>query len=278
MFDMSLYCLVSSFKKNMTLEFNMKQQHSNTQDYFQQTANNKRSNNNQQQSNQSQGNEQQLKSAAARTLSQFNRNMEQMCDRFFNFMPGMNAMAEVMEEAMEQFMPQLLIHEEDGNYVFTCQIPAIDEDDIEIHVKNGLLMISYEGDESEERNESSGRQSSGRNNNRDRNESSGRQSFERNSNRDRQESRSQHTQSFSQIMPLPLMADSENIEATFKNGKLRIEIAKLQSDQAESSRIKVNANNKSRQDSDKKSSHDSDKNSNKSTVSHSDKNTKIASI
>ncbi len=239
----------------------MKQQHSNTQDYFQQTANNKRSNNNQQQSNQSQGNEQQLKSVAARTLSQFNRNMEQMCDRFFNLMPGMNVMAEVMEEAMGQFMPQLLIHEEDGNYVFTYQIPAIDEDDIEIHVKNGLLMISYEGDESEERNESSGRQSSGRNNN-----------------RDRQESRSQHTQSFSQIVPLPLMADSENIEATFKNGKLRIEIAKLQSDKAESSRIKVNANNKSRQDSDRKSSHDSDKNSNKSTVSHSDKNTKIASI
>ncbi len=203
----------------------MNQQYPNVLDFFQPFASNNQSRGN----NQSDSN-QQLKSSPAKTLSQFNRNLEQMFDSFFNSMPGANAMADMIE----QFTPQMQMQEEDRKYVISFSIPSVEADDIQIYAKNGMLMVSYENEES---NEESDR------------ESAYKSSSNKNSNRSKNRARTSANMSFSKILPLPAMADADNIQANYNDGTLRIKIAKLHSDKANSARIKVNtrsnANNNS---------------------------------
>lgn len=194
-------------------------------DYFNKAANRQSSNNSQ------------LKTIAAQNLSQFNRQVEQMFDSFFNAVPGMSA--------MEQYMPQMDMEEEEDKYVITYNIPAVNDDALSLNVKNGLLVLSYNEQSQDSDNRSNNRSDSRSDNsnrassrsNSDSSERSGSASS-RSRNSGRSSSRSFSSQSFSHTIPLPVYADDQNIEASYENGELVIEIQKLRADN-DDSRIEI---------------------------------------
>lgn len=141
-----------------------------------------------------------LASPAAQAVAQFNQQCERMMDQFFCAVPGM--------QMFKELVPHTDFEETEKEYVFTAALPAIPEDMLEIHVKNGRLSISgsYEA--------ANGAQD-----------------------------KVQHlfrTSMFQQSLTLPVNADEAGIEADYEDGELRITIPKLKAQDNEKTRVQVN--------------------------------------
>jgi HSP20 family protein len=105
--------------------------------------------------------------------------------------------------------PAVEMKETAKRYKLTAELPGIDPDDVEVAFENGMLRIAGEKKDEREENESGYRYAE----------------------------RSYGT--FERLISLPAAADSNKIDAKFKNGVLTITIAKLPEDKAKPRRIQV---------------------------------------
>ena len=107
------------------------------------------------------------------------------------------------------FVPAINVVENDKEYSVTAELPGMDENDIELSMSNGALVIKGEKK---------------------------RESEDKGNGYHRKE-RSYGT--FHRALPLPQEVDAEKVEATFKKGVLTITLPKLPEAQAGAKRISI---------------------------------------
>jgi HSP20 family protein len=118
----------------------------------------------------------------------------------------------LMDGVRRMDVPACDVKETDAGYTLEAELPGFDEKNIQVHVDNGNLTIESVKDESEEKKE----------------ENAGGYLI-----------RERRRMSFSRSFRLPENADTEQVNAVFKNGILSLEIKKRP--EAKRQMIKINA-------------------------------------
>ena len=126
-----------------------------------------------------------------RNLFGLNNRFGSVFDNFFYPSPSHEA-----RDTRWAWNPVVDIYEDEGNYVITAEIPGVDKKDIGIDVKDRTLTLKGERSAEDELNE------------------------------DRYYRRERSHGTFERIFTLPAHVDSDKIDASFKDGVLRIEIPK----------------------------------------------------
>jgi HSP20 family protein len=137
------------------------------------------------------------------------RRMEEWMDRMFRetgpYYLGRRALPEAAgEELVETAAPSVDIKEKEGKIVVAADIPGVEKGDISINIKGDMLEISAEKEEKEEgyiRRERSYRR-------------------------------------FYRSIPLPAEVDRDKVEASLKDGVLRIEMPKLAGEEVKKIEVK----------------------------------------
>jgi HSP20 family protein len=113
-------------------------------------------------------------------------------------------------------IPAVDVREKEDVYVLEAELPGYDQKDIEVHVDGGNLTIESRQEEEKERKEN------------DKNNKNGSYLI-----------RERRSSSFSRSFKLPENADPEQVNASFKNGILNLEIKKRSA--AQKRLIRINA-------------------------------------
>lgn len=138
----------------------------------------------------------------------FRREMDRLFDDFFAPAEA-RSFAEGQPAAMATVWPSLDVHETDQAYTVTAEMPGIEQKDIELNLRDNVLMIS--GEKRSERKEEDG----------------GRRYSERSFGR------------FERTIPLATEVDAEHVEATCNNGVLTITLPKSAKAADKSRRIEI---------------------------------------
>lgn len=106
-----------------------------------------------------------------------------------------------------RFAPALDVHEDDGRYLVTVELPGVKRDDVSVEIQEGVLSIRGE----------------------------------KRSERDETQEKSRYVErsygSFTRAFTLPQNADPDRVEASFQDGVLTISIAKREEEKPKSIRI-----------------------------------------
>jgi HSP20 family protein len=105
--------------------------------------------------------------------------------------------------------PAVEMKETAKRYKLTAELPGIDPDEVEVTFENGMLRIAGEKNDERDENETGYRYAE------------------------------RSYGAFERLISLPSAADSDKIDAKFKNGVLTVTIAKLPDDKAKPRRIQV---------------------------------------
>ena len=108
------------------------------------------------------------------------------------------------------FAPRVDIHEADGHYEITAELPGVDKKDIHVHVKDGVLTLEAESSR-EDKEEKEGRVI-------------------------RQERR---YGKFRRVFQLPDDIKTDKIDASFKNGVLSVSLPKLETVKPKQIEVKI---------------------------------------
>jgi HSP20 family protein len=99
--------------------------------------------------------------------------------------------------AFDSRVPAIDVRETEKNYVFEAELPGVSEKDLELTLKDHVLVISSKKEEKEEEK------------------------------KDRYLVRERRSFSFKRSFDLPKDADEDSVKAEFKNGVLTVEVARL---------------------------------------------------
>ncbi|RMG90022.1 MAG: Hsp20/alpha crystallin family protein [Chloroflexi bacterium] len=127
-----------------------------------------------------------------RTMSLFNE-FERMFDEAFNMMslPQMRTLPQMWQLALD-------VAETDDGFIVKASVPGVNPDDLEITLENNLLTIKGELKEDQEINQ------------------------------EQYHLRERRYGTFSRSITLPVAVNSEEIEATYENGVLRVFVPKAE--------------------------------------------------
>lgn len=142
-------------------------------------------------------------------LFSFHREMNRLFDSFFSdmSMPGQSN----GERPWSGFSPAVDVAETDSTFEINAEIPGIEADDVSLSVHNGILSINGElkrEDEQEDKNYYRMERCFG---------------------------------SFQRAIPLPDSVDEDSVDASFKNGVLRVRFKKTEVENERVKRIEVKA-------------------------------------
>lgn len=142
---------------------------------------------------------------AAYPVSSFQKELNDLFEDFFTSPSRLPA------ERVSEFAPLLNVSEADGAFRITFELPGLEEKDVEVSVDDNLLVVS--GQKVDERAEEG---------------------------EDRKwHCRERTSGSFRRALTLPTDADTEAIEATFKNGVLTVVIPRKKEPEASVRKIEV---------------------------------------
>lgn len=149
-------------------------------------------------------------------LVKWNRDPFEDFDRLFNnlFPSGRRRVQSVLGDDYNSFMGFDLavdVYEKDNQVIAEMNLPGINPDDVDIEVQDGMLKISGERKLETEEKDKQG-------------------------NYHRREIR---RGSFSRVVTLPENADTDSVDANYKDGVLRIEMKKLPESESKSKKIKI---------------------------------------
>ena len=138
------------------------------------------------------------------------RRMEEWMDRMFRetgpYYLGRRALPEAAgEELVETAAPSVDIKEKEGKIVVAADIPGVEKGDISINIKGDMLEISAEKKEEKE------------------------EGYIR---------RERSYRRFYRSIPLPAEVDRDKVEASLKDGVLRIEMPKLAGEEVKKIEVK----------------------------------------
>lgn len=128
---------------------------------------------------------------------------------FSNFFNSLSSFPVGSFENFDAFQPRVDVSETDKEVKLTAELPGMDENDIDVSVTRNA--ISIRGEKRREREENT----------------NGYYKTER------------HYGSFHRVLPLPCDVDTENVEATFKNGVLHITLTKAEQVASQAKRITI---------------------------------------
>lgn len=131
-------------------------------------------------------------------------------DRLFeNFFERFGSFPSLAKELPQLRMPRLDISETEKSYVIEADVPGMTAEDIDITVKEGILRIRGERRKEE-------------------------------SSEDKHEHRTERVYGmFERVLSLPHDANDSEIKAEFKNGVLRLNVSKLETQEAEDNGRKI---------------------------------------
>lgn len=130
-------------------------------------------------------------------LAELHNELDRMFDRFFHSFGGASLYDSALAGASRLLKPNVDIAESDKEYTITVEVPGVDKEGIQISLDDGTLTIRGEKKQEKE---------------------------EKNKNYHRIE---RSYGSFQRVLSLPNDADSEKIDATFKNGVLTLTLPKI---------------------------------------------------
>ena len=144
-------------------------------------------------------------------FSAFRRQMDRLFEDFFAPLEGRSFGAPLASapQAMAGAWPSLDVHETGEAYAVTAELPGMEEKDIELNLQDNVLTIS--GEKRQERKEGDG----------------GRSYTERSYGR------------FQRAIPFPSEIDPDKVEASFRNGVLKVTLPKNAQARDRSRRIEV---------------------------------------
>lgn len=141
------------------------------------------------------------------------RALQRRIDRMFqeSFMHGFHEPIYPMEGGFPLFDMEIDLVETSDGFEVTCDIPGLDKNALQIYLQGNVLTIQGERDELKENQKA-------------------KQGWI---------SRERHFGSFSRSVSLPAPVDPNSVKAEYKNGVLKIQIKKLNSDMPEKTRIDI---------------------------------------
>ncbi|SRR6056297_1882721 len=139
-------------------------------------------------------------SPALRRSPSRTRDMFDLLDRFWEQTP--------FSDLISEWEPSVDVSESNGNMQVRAELPGLDPEDIDVNVSGDLLTIKGEKTMEDEQNE---------------------QDFYR---------RESYAGAFQRTIELPEEADTQNVEANFKNGILQINLPKTESSRSKKVQIK----------------------------------------
>lgn len=135
-----------------------------------------------------------------RDITRFNREMDNLWDRFFSEMP--------FTGFEREWLPSVDVAESDGGITVRAELPGLEAKDIDLNISGDLLSIRGEKKSKEEVKE------------------------------DDYFSRESYYGSFQRSIRLPAEVQSDKVDASFKNGVLEIKLPKSEMTQAKKIEIK----------------------------------------
>jgi HSP20 family protein len=147
------------------------------------------------------------------TLTRWNplRELEEFQDRILNaFNPSSSRGSNGQESlTMAEWMPVVDIFEDEEEYVITAELPDVKKDDVRVTVENGVLTIT------------------------------GERKFEKEENNKRWHRVERAYGSFARSFALPDDGDVTKVNAEFKDGMLKVRVAKSESARPKQIEVKV---------------------------------------
>ncbi len=144
-------------------------------------------------------------------FDQIQRDFDRLHDEMNRLMSGLPMAAGEGEGAMAQWSPQVDVYEDDKGIRVKADLPGVEPKDVDVRVEGNILTIK--GERSEEKEE-------------------------REENRQRTE---RFYGSFQRSFSLPEYADTDNINANFKNGVLQVSVGCKPEAQQKRKQIEVKA-------------------------------------
>jgi len=143
------------------------------------------------------------------------KGLQYFIDDFFN-----HSMSEVLGTPFKTSQPSVNIYEDDKAFFFDFAVPGLTKKDFNIEVEKGILKVSTNKPEAKEQ----------------KSESKETESRSISPNYKKQEF---NFNGFERSFHIPETADENQIEANYKNGILKLELKKMEADQAHPSTKKI---------------------------------------